>query len=54
MFRLMRICSRPSLTMELVNKMALAKNNTTGKMNTKMAKVQSTEAVAQAFFYKRV
>ncbi len=42
--------------MELVNKMALAKNtvNTTGKMNTKMAKVQSTEAVAQAFFFKRV
>jgi hypothetical protein len=36
--------------------MALAKDavKTTGKMNTKMAKVQSTDAVAQAFFFKRV
>jgi hypothetical protein len=36
--------------------MALAKDagKTTVKMNKKMARVQSTEAVANAFFFKRV
>ena len=36
--------------------MALAKEagKTTGKMNKKMAKVQTTDAVAHAFLFKRV
>lgn len=35
--------------------MALAKvgNTSAGKMNKKMAKVQSTDAVAHAFLFKR-